>query len=116
MFSWLSFLTSSLNRRMTVCSLCLTQFGQPGSLATFRKHMQTYFFSEPVSLICRWLAVRLEFVGNIITFLSALFAIVAKDSISSGLAGLSISYAMQVFHHFWLLSVSHILIVLRLSI
>ena len=80
---------------------------------------QTYanlFFSEPVSLIRRWLAVRLEFVGNIITFLSALFAIVAKDSISSGLAGLSISYAMQVFHHFWLLSVSRILIVLRLSI
>jgi len=44
----------------------------------------------------RWLAVRLEFVGNMIIFLSALFAIIGKDSITAGLAGLSISYAMQI--------------------
>ena len=40
--------------------------------------------------------MRLEFVGNLIIFFAALFTILSKDSISPGLAGLSISYAMQV--------------------
>ncbi len=44
----------------------------------------------------RWLAVRLEMVGNLIIFCSALFAVVYKDSISPGLVGLSVSYALSV--------------------
>ena len=44
----------------------------------------------------RWLAVRLEAVGNIIVFAAALFSVLGRDSLSPGLVGLSVSYALQV--------------------
>ncbi|XP_071454835.1 multidrug resistance-associated protein 1-like [Hetaerina americana] len=44
----------------------------------------------------RWLAVRLEMVGNLIMFFASLFAVIGRRSLSSGAVGLSISYALQV--------------------
>ncbi|XP_024152521.1 canalicular multispecific organic anion transporter 1 isoform X2 [Oryzias melastigma] len=44
----------------------------------------------------RWLAIRLEFLGNLVVFFSALFAVISKDSIESGLVGLAISYALNI--------------------
>ncbi|KAM3606183.1 uncharacterized protein V6R79_012047 [Siganus canaliculatus] len=44
----------------------------------------------------RWLAIRLEFVGTLVVFFSALLAVIARDSLDGGLAGLSISYALNV--------------------
>lgn len=44
----------------------------------------------------RWLAIRLEFIGNIIIFFAALFAVLGRDSLSSGLVGLSVSYSLQI--------------------
>ena len=44
----------------------------------------------------RWLAVRLETVGNGIIFAAALFAVLARDQLTGGLVGLSVSFALQV--------------------
>ena len=53
-----------------------------------------------VLLLLRWLAIRLEFVGNLIILFAALFAVIGRNSggggIDPGLAGLSITYALQV--------------------
>ena len=44
----------------------------------------------------RWLGVRIETLGNVIIFFAALFAILSRDTLSTGKAGLSISYAMMI--------------------
>ncbi|XP_037043484.1 multidrug resistance-associated protein 1-like [Bradysia coprophila] len=44
----------------------------------------------------RWLGVRLEMVGSLIMFFAALFAVLNRDTISSGAAGLSIVYSLQI--------------------
>lgn len=44
----------------------------------------------------RWLAIRLEMVGNLIIFFSSLFVVLGRDTMSPGLVGLSVSYALQV--------------------
>jgi len=45
----------------------------------------------------RWLAIRLEFIGNVAVGSAALFAVLQSDSPSdAGLIGLSITYALEV--------------------
>ncbi|XP_032672071.1 multidrug resistance-associated protein 1 isoform X3 [Odontomachus brunneus] len=52
----------------------------------------------PSIIANRWLAVRLEMVGNLIIFFAALFAVLGRDSpdMSAGIVGLSVSYALQI--------------------
>ena len=42
----------------------------------------------------RWLGIRLESLGNVVIFLAALLAVIGRDSISGGTAGLSLSYSL----------------------
>ena len=53
-------------------------------------------FYLPNFIANRWLALRLELIGNLVSVLAALFAVLARDSISAGLAGLSITYSLNV--------------------
>lgn len=70
---------------------------------------QDRFFAESIKLVdknqsClypnlvfrRWLAIRLEFCGNLIILFAALFAVLARNILSGGDVGLSVSYALSV--------------------
>ncbi len=54
-----------------------------------------YFYPDSVSN--RWLGVRLEFIGSLITLFASLFAVIGRNSLTGGAAGLSISYSLNVF-------------------
>ena len=59
--------------------------------------VQTNVNCSYLSLSCnRWLVVRLELLGNLIIVFSSIFAILARDELSAGVAGLSISYAFNI--------------------
>lgn len=44
----------------------------------------------------RWLSIRLELFGNIITSCAAVFSVLSKGSLGAGLAGLTISYSISI--------------------
>lgn len=44
----------------------------------------------------RWLAVRLEFLGNCLIFFAGMFAVISRDKIMSGLVGMSLTYSLEV--------------------
>uniref|UniRef100_A0A3Q2TZ47 ABC-type glutathione-S-conjugate transporter n=1 Tax=Fundulus heteroclitus TaxID=8078 RepID=A0A3Q2TZ47_FUNHE len=60
---------------------------------TINENLKTIYFRIMSN---RWLAIRLQFLGNLVVFFAALFAVISRDSIDSGLVGLSISYALNV--------------------
>ena len=59
-------------------------------------YIYIYIYIYIFFFIFRWLAIRLEFIGNLIIFFAAVFAVVSRNSLQSGLVGLSVTYALQV--------------------
>ncbi|CAG2172868.1 unnamed protein product, partial [Oppiella nova] len=43
-----------------------------------------------------WLTIRLDFLGNCMVLLTAVFAIAFRDTLSPGMAGLTITYALNI--------------------
>ncbi|CAG2161666.1 unnamed protein product [Oppiella nova] len=43
-----------------------------------------------------WLSIRLEFLGYCIIFVNAMYAVIARKTLSPGVAGLTLSYAMTI--------------------
>ncbi len=60
----------------------------------------------------RWLGVRLEFIGNLVIFFAALFAVVSRDQTDPGLVGLSLSYALTITNAMSFL-VSQVMMIMR---
>ena len=46
----------------------------------------------------RWLGVRLEMIGNLLTFFAAITSIFMRDRLSAGTVGLMITCALQITH------------------
>jgi len=44
----------------------------------------------------RWLSIRVETIGALISFFAALFVVVQRDSLNAGSAGVSLSYALSI--------------------
>ncbi|RNA42720.1 multidrug resistance-associated 1 [Brachionus plicatilis] len=65
----------------------------------------SFFYPDTISN--RWLAVRLEFIGTLVTFFSCLFVVLSRDTLSAGNAGLSISFSLNVSQFLnWLVRMS----------
>ena len=46
--------------------------------------------------ITQWLGIRIEAIGSLVVFSAALLSVLSRDSISPGLAGLSVMYSLEV--------------------
>ncbi|MES1913890.1 MAG: hypothetical protein MHM6MM_006037 [Cercozoa sp. M6MM] len=57
------------------------------------RNMRSYY---PGVSANRWLAVRLEFCGTVIASMTALLLVVTRSTVSPGVAGLALSYALSV--------------------
>uniref|UniRef100_A0A8B9LYP1 ABC-type glutathione-S-conjugate transporter n=1 Tax=Astyanax mexicanus TaxID=7994 RepID=A0A8B9LYP1_ASTMX len=57
-------------------------------------HNQTSYF--PRFVATRWLAVNLEFLGNLLVLAAAILSVTGKDTLSPGIVGLAVSHSLQV--------------------
>ena len=56
--------------------------------------------SRGLLVLIRWLGVRLEMIGNLLTLFTAISGVLMRDHLSAGTVGLMITYAMQITNSF----------------
>ena len=54
----------------------------------------------PTFVSSRWLAVRLEFIGNLVILFASLFAVLTRAKMDPGTVGLSLSYALTITNRY----------------
>ena len=69
------------------------------------------FISRKHLYLCRWLGIIMEVIGSSIVVSVAIFSTLQRDTLSTGLAGVSITYALQVAFCYILYEPLHKLIV-----
>ncbi|XP_076852199.1 multidrug resistance-associated protein 1-like isoform X2 [Brachyhypopomus gauderio] len=57
------------------------------------RNQTTYF---PRFVATRWLAVNLEFLGNMLVLAAAIFSVMGRATLSPGIVGLAVSHSLQV--------------------
>ena len=50
----------------------------------------------PTTISNRWLSVNLETIGNLVILFAGVFAVLSRFSSNAGMAGLSVSYSLQI--------------------
>ncbi|XP_063232793.1 LOW QUALITY PROTEIN: multidrug resistance-associated protein 1-like [Bacillus rossius redtenbacheri] len=83
----------SITGASTIRAYSLQQKFEKESEETVDTNQMCYY---PGMIANRWLAIRLETLGNLIIFAASLFAVLGRESVDPGLVGLSISYSLQV--------------------
>uniref|UniRef100_A0A8C1J9L3 Uncharacterized protein n=1 Tax=Cyprinus carpio TaxID=7962 RepID=A0A8C1J9L3_CYPCA len=54
------------------------------------------FQSFYVATSCQWLAVNLEFLGNLLVLAAAILSVMGRSTLSPGIVGLAVSHSLQV--------------------
>uniref|UniRef100_A0A6Q2X6E6 ABC-type glutathione-S-conjugate transporter n=1 Tax=Esox lucius TaxID=8010 RepID=A0A6Q2X6E6_ESOLU len=71
-------------------------------------HNQTSYF--PRFVATRWLAVNLEFLGNLLVLSAATLAVMGRNTLSPGIVGLAVSHSLQVHTHQTYIHLWHLLL------
>lgn len=72
-----------------------------GAISRFIRHSDEKIDVNLSATICSiiaksWLSLRLDFVGNIVVFFCALFAVLQRDRLDPGTTGLAVTYALSM--------------------
>lgn len=88
-----SFFTETLDGATTIRAYGVADRFIAKNQLQLDRNLEAYYLSIAAN---RWLAVRLEFIGNFLVFFAALFVAVRKGQIDPSLAGLALTYAMGI--------------------
>ena len=88
-----SHFTESVNGAMTIRAFKQTERFIMESESKVAANVSSNYYNYSSN---RWLGLRIETLGTFIICLASLFAILNRDTLTPGLAGLSISYSMQI--------------------